>query len=605
MNFERMKDIITRYLEASNLPYALLIDGTWGSGKTWYIKNQFNTDFENKKVIYTSLNGINSLDDLGKQIIFRKIGLNDNKGEALAKYSWNVAKQLFNGYIENKTGLNADKLKLPEIDPVKLTTFKQDEILIIDDIERKGKDISVEDLFGFINTNFTEENQFKVILIANEEKLIEELNSEKYKKIKEKTIWQTINFKANVNLVLDNLIANFTHISGNAHFKEIKQFILSKINEYEINNLRTVSFFLFILDEIFKLSGNLIDLRNIKQVSVSTLVLCNEFKSGRIDTNKLPAANYLIHNGILSIQNTWITDGFNTQSIQNPRGKEENEFNQRYFKSGIQDYNFFQSIFDLICKGSFDEYKFKDEILKLIKPESESLIEELINPLVLEQSDFLTKWDSLILFIKDNDCFLHDLLNIAGTFEYYSLIDLKFPNKKRDIYNILKRKVGSISIPYDFYKSRINKYYKKVQDDNFVGVSQDFMDLENLIQLRSQEIYSNSLMDQFNVFIKKMPVLTEITKEEFQIFINRCNVSQFGDFISFAIKNTKIAHQIVKYINEEYYWYSEKADKEIRTKIEKLKAGCLKRSKNGSIIWANYNSIRAFQEPYHVFEVKL
>jgi Cdc6-like AAA superfamily ATPase len=63
----QFKDIIQRYLH-SEIPYALLIDGKWGSGKTWYIKNRFKEDF-GKEVVYTSANGITSIDDLTQQIL--------------------------------------------------------------------------------------------------------------------------------------------------------------------------------------------------------------------------------------------------------------------------------------------------------------------------------------------------------------------------------------------------------------------------------------------------------------------------------------------------------------------------------------------------------
>lgn len=41
---ERFKSLIERYLKKEDKPpYALLVNGKWGSGKTWYFKNQFET----------------------------------------------------------------------------------------------------------------------------------------------------------------------------------------------------------------------------------------------------------------------------------------------------------------------------------------------------------------------------------------------------------------------------------------------------------------------------------------------------------------------------------------------------------------------------------
>ncbi|MCK4796901.1 MAG: hypothetical protein KAT05_05930 [Spirochaetes bacterium] len=75
--------IIKEYLETKYSDYALMINGKWGCGKTFYVKNSLKDLIEkdeiNKikyKVIYISLNGIRNLNEINKQIIFQKFNIN-------------------------------------------------------------------------------------------------------------------------------------------------------------------------------------------------------------------------------------------------------------------------------------------------------------------------------------------------------------------------------------------------------------------------------------------------------------------------------------------------------------------------------------------------
>ena len=57
--------IIYDYLENKNINYAIMIDGEWGSGKTYFIKNKVVGKYEN--ALYISLYGISSVDKLSEK----------------------------------------------------------------------------------------------------------------------------------------------------------------------------------------------------------------------------------------------------------------------------------------------------------------------------------------------------------------------------------------------------------------------------------------------------------------------------------------------------------------------------------------------------------
>ena len=52
-----------------NFEYAVLLNGAWGSGKTWFIKKYIQKqESKDKKVAYISLNGLSKTSDIDDEI---------------------------------------------------------------------------------------------------------------------------------------------------------------------------------------------------------------------------------------------------------------------------------------------------------------------------------------------------------------------------------------------------------------------------------------------------------------------------------------------------------------------------------------------------------
>ena len=67
--------LLEPYLKAESPEYAIMINGEWGSGKTYYIRNQILQDMANEeeeaqplKILYASANGVKSIEELMFQI---------------------------------------------------------------------------------------------------------------------------------------------------------------------------------------------------------------------------------------------------------------------------------------------------------------------------------------------------------------------------------------------------------------------------------------------------------------------------------------------------------------------------------------------------------
>jgi len=453
---KKTEKIIKRYLEAEHIPFALLLDGEWGSGKTWFIKNKFKSIFK-KEVIYTSANGIKSLEDISQQILYRKLYLkSDLIKDPKAKLAWGIAKQFGKSLIEKYTGYNVEQSKELGVDLNDFASIGDNEVLIIDDIERMNPEISTEDLLGYISTNFTEENKFKVILIADEEQLLQKLDakSDQYLKIKEKTIWQTVQYKTELSSLYDNLLKPYKKDTRVVLSKN-KSFIIDLLVKYKISNLRWVLYFFQIIEDITKSDRNILTSSHSEILVNSILITCKEYKRGFLtnrEEEELPEfikqsfPVYKAHGKIYSYE-----EGKFIENEQKPETSKEVNHNERfsdlYLSEKEMKYFFFENIYKLVCLGFYDHIDFKNELKeyedskKNLKPWEKTLI-ALKSLLDLEEDDFNKEWKKLISYIYQDKYDIIDLRNIAGMHHTYKRVGIKFPITTTELYKLLSKKTN-------------------------------------------------------------------------------------------------------------------------------------------------------------------
>lgn len=337
---EELIEIIKKYIQDDCYNRAILLDGAWGSGKTFFVKNKLINELDSKynnvnrsifrrkeskkngkKVIYISLYGVESTLDITNEIYLEL--LKKAKSSRLNTIS-NLGGKFISDLIKNK-GFDISKYigeckKLIDISKC---------ILIFDDLERCNCDIS--EILGYIN-DFVEHKDMKVILIANEEEIggitkeraefverikksrgkkkEEEFNNitrnfnvnetskelekvkvkyepgtlEKYLKIKEKLVGETIIYKPNLEESMKILIKEKVN---NSRLKEsllgnIENFI-TIIEEQEHINLRTFQFFLSKISIIYEVVNETKHKNNddyMKSLSVYALNVCIYHKKG-------------------------------------------------------------------------------------------------------------------------------------------------------------------------------------------------------------------------------------------------------------------------------------------------------------------------------------
>lgn len=201
---------LNEYLNMTNPQFAVMISGKWGCGKTYYIKERIKEWSEPKskvsddvielKPIYVSVNGINTISSVVRQIKTKLYPILYSKGVAVAK---KVALSVLQIVAKSKIDLDADgsgeDLKsLLDIEDI-IEVFKSDSsslkgnrVLVFDDVERCR--VPLDELFGFIN-GIVEHSDSKVILLCDEDKLTKVAEQEGlkigYKEFKEKLVGQT------------------------------------------------------------------------------------------------------------------------------------------------------------------------------------------------------------------------------------------------------------------------------------------------------------------------------------------------------------------------------------------------------------------------------
>ncbi|WP_455266878.1 P-loop NTPase fold protein [Phascolarctobacterium sp.] len=277
-------DRIKVYIDESMSDYAIMLNGGWGSGKTYFVKNNLIPSLENNKsVIYISLFGVKSLEDLiniisihvfniySNERAYKKAGFNNNVFEQ-KKFSSNSKG------ISNFVGLVSKGLNLiPRGEDAKrfVNCLQKNSInfsryvFIFDDFERSI--INKIELLGFFD-ELVEQNNSKVIIVCNENKIIsteedvsnvenEENNNvdsnktlvDDYKLYKEKVVGLTIKHETDLSCSYKTVLDK--ELSGDECYSFLlshRENVLELFDRVASHNLRTLIFIIRRFKELNK-----------------------------------------------------------------------------------------------------------------------------------------------------------------------------------------------------------------------------------------------------------------------------------------------------------------------------------------------------------------
>ena len=243
---KHIENYLTYYLNSNfNPSFAVLLQGKWGCGKTWFIKQfieKYPKSDEQTKFIYITLYGVTSVSEIEDQIFQQLHPILSSKAMALSgKILKGIARASlkidFDGDNKSDGSLNA---QLPEINLPDYLRNTSKSILVIDDLERCV--IPLNALLGYINS-FVEHQDLKVIIIANEEELecVEsdiESKNKLYRKIKEKLIGKTFQVEHDIEQAYVYFVSQVEQDNAKKFLTDNKGKIIEIFNTANYCNLR-------------------------------------------------------------------------------------------------------------------------------------------------------------------------------------------------------------------------------------------------------------------------------------------------------------------------------------------------------------------------------
>lgn len=230
---KHIEEYLNFYIELIKPGYAVMIDGEWGSGKTWFIE-QYRKNCPRWKFLYVSLYGASSIAEVEDRIFKQSHPILASLGT--------IFKVIIAG-IQSYIPLSLTKSDVP-----KLFTGTDGKILIFDDLERCDPDFQ-DKLFGYINS-LVEHGGDKVVLLAYKDKIP---NFEEYLKRNEKLIGRTFTIGSSIDVAIHVFIANLNEPKVRVILEKNIPLILEIYNKDSYNNLRTLKHSAIEFERFFRL----------------------------------------------------------------------------------------------------------------------------------------------------------------------------------------------------------------------------------------------------------------------------------------------------------------------------------------------------------------
>ena len=475
---EELVDSILDYVKADYTDYAIMINGEWGSGKTYFWNNKIRNKIDNLKVkgkkystIYMSLYGISNLDDISKKIF---IETSQHMDKGMKKYMAVHDKTVIPEYA--KTGLDMAHFfgasqSSEKIDYEKFFST-DDKVLCFDDLERANVDVI--DILGYIN-NFVEHDHIKTIIICNEKELSTKLKSSNiemktfiatylldkegsllstdkpmvekiadkieyvfdkandYERIKEKLIGETFEYVPHFSYIIDGILMRYEKNQDLYRFlKENVNLITNTFEKSGTRNLRILKHALNDFQKIYETVDKYYpntSLRVMQTMLIFTIAVSFEIKAGKITKDKFV--------GIMTNEE-YKAILVSSRVLMDNRQFYINEFDTNYYFNFKSDYRFFKFIEVYVRTRIFDMKVFKSDMESIIATiDTEKLpgYKRLLTEEYWKISDdkFPKIIEEVIKNVKNGDLELLDIVKLFAYFSYFSrkgLIDYEISDIK-------------------------------------------------------------------------------------------------------------------------------------------------------------------------------
>ena len=267
MGIEKTLSSIDVYICEKETDYAIMINGGWGSGKTYFVKNKLIDHLQSayeKQVIYISLFGLKSVEEILQDISFhvaniivnerarKKARINSNQNIKSINTSASTKLGFWSKLLRGSISLcpKGEKINSIIADITSGVISFENYIFCFDDFERST--ITYSELLGLIDSLAGQTNT-KTMIVVNEEYIISRKNAQDYLKFKEKVVGLTINFENEMDEIFENILNGLKLKSNVSQFvQDNKDLIIETFERLESKNIRTLKFALKRFEELCK-----------------------------------------------------------------------------------------------------------------------------------------------------------------------------------------------------------------------------------------------------------------------------------------------------------------------------------------------------------------
>lgn len=569
-----MDELVESILDYIRKPYtdhAIMINGEWGSGKTYFWNNKVKSKIESidingkrYKTIYMSLYGISNLDDISKKIF---IEMNPNLNKSIRRILDSRHMSSIPEYV--KTGIDmANSFGfMSQNDKVDYASFFDidDKVLCFDDLERANVDVI--DVLGYIN-NFVEHDHIKTIIICNEKELSKKLKSTNvemktfiatyilnhegkikpesdlpeqeeegledkpmveliedkiehifdkandYERIKEKLIGETFEYIPEFSYIINGVLMRYESNPQLIQFlRKNSNLIIQTFNRSGTRNLRILKHALNDFQKVFETTKKYYpDIADnvLKSLLIFTIAISFEIKAGKITKEKLKDIQSLEEYKTILVASKLMKDN---------RQFYIKEFDTNYYFTFKTDYRFFKFVEQYVRTRIFDMKTFKDDMEAIVSTESKGKLPSYKRLLTedywkIEDNEFNTVVQETLEDVKSGNLQLVEYLKLYVIFHFFmqkGLLEIDPEYLKLTFVNGM-----NVAAANSKYCKNIDSYLDGLNlEDSDDSIEYIFNHFNNLNLQTKEKEYIDVAKELFEMIPDRLDRLAEIFAEKY------------------------------------------------------------------------------------------
>ena len=608
---EDLVESILDYVRSDYTDYAIMINGEWGSGKTYFWNNKVRKKIESMHLngkkfttIYMSLYGISNLEEISKKIFIETTQLMDKN---LRKYMDANEQTTIPEYA--KTGLDMANFfgVTQNGDKVDYSDFfaTDDKVLCFDDLERANVDVI--DILGYIN-NFVEHDHIKTIIICNEKELSAKLKSSNlemktfiatylldkqgelnkpdkpmvekiqnkiervfdkandYERIKEKLIGETFEYAPKFDYIINGILMRYENDPDLIRFlRENTRLIISTFERSGTRNLRILKHSLNDFKKIYEMLNKNYpntSYRIIQTMLIFTIAISFEIKAGKVTKDKfINIKDNEEYKAIL----------VSSRVLMDNRQFYIKEFDSNYYYNFKAEYRFFKFIEYYVRTRIFDMKIFKKDmetIRNTIDTENLPGYKRLLTEEYWKISDdeFGNVISAIISDVKEGTIELIDMVKLYAYFSYFSkkhLIDYDIKTLKSIFFNGM-----NLSSLRSKYCNNVEEELDKIAVD---GWNDDMEEILKHFNNLNTQLLDKMYREKAEEIFKCIPMKMEQFYEQFDKECMKIPIFKYYDAYQMFQRISCASNEDIVLIKEKLINRADKYPKQIEPEIKTIK----------------------------------